>query len=110
MGGLAAEAAGGDFKTGALVAGASEALIDSLAKQYGSMDTDKRNGLLTMNSQVLGVLVASAAGGDEKDMQIGASGAGNATKYNWDLHLPQGNCLPRTAFVTPKAELSQGVK
>ena len=30
------------------------------------------------------------AGGDEKDMQIGASVAGNATKYNWDLHMPQG--------------------
>ncbi len=30
------------------------------------------------------------AGGGEKDMQIGASVAGNATKYNWDLHMPQG--------------------
>ena len=90
MGGLAAEAAGGDFKTGALVAGTNEALIDSLAQQYGDMDPDQRSGLLTMNSQVLGVLVASMAGGDERDMQIGASVAGNATKYNWDLHLPQG--------------------
>ena len=90
MGGLAAEAAGGDFKIGALAAGANEALIDTLAKQYGSMDTDKRSGLLVMNSQVLGVLVASVAGGDEEDMQVGASVAGNATKYNWDLHLPPG--------------------
>src|SRR5690606_11657182 len=90
MGGLAAEAAGGDFKTGALVAGANEALIDSLAQQYSGMEPDQRIGLLTMNSQVLGVLVASMAGGDEQDMQIGASVAGNATKYNWDLHLPQG--------------------
>ncbi|MGI6408014.1 MAG: hypothetical protein ACOX0Y_04795 [Thiopseudomonas sp.] len=54
------------------------------------MTHDQRSGLLTMNSQVLGVLVASMAGGDEKDMQIGASVAGNATKYNWDLHMPQG--------------------
>ena len=53
------------------------------------MNYEQRSGLLTMNSQVLGVLVASVAGGDEKDMQIGASVAGNATKYNWDLHLPQ---------------------
>ena len=89
MGGLAAEAAGGDFKSGALVAGANEALIDTLAKQYGDMTHEQRSSLLTMNSQVLGVLVASVAGGDEKDMQIGASVAGNATKYNWDLHLPQ---------------------
>ena len=66
MGGLAAEAAGGDFKSGALVAGANEALIDTLAKQYGSMSYEQRSGLLTMNSQVLGVLVASAAGGDDK--------------------------------------------
>jgi filamentous hemagglutinin len=52
--------------------------------------SEQRSGLLTMSSQVLGVLVASMAGGDEKDMQVGASVAGNATKYNWDLHLPLG--------------------
>ncbi|WP_178087271.1 DUF637 domain-containing protein [Pseudomonas sp. C27(2019)] len=86
MGGLAAEAAGGDFKSGALVAGANEALIDTLASQYDSMTHDQRSGLLTMNSQVLGVLVASMAGGDEKDMQTGAWVAGNATNYNRQLH------------------------
>ncbi len=86
MGGLAAEAAGGDFKNGALVAGANEALIDTLAKQYGSMSYEQRTGLLTMNSQVLGVLVASMVGGDEKDMQTGAWVAGNATNYNRQLH------------------------
>ena len=86
MGGLAAEAAGGDFKSGALVAGANEALIDSLASQYDSMSHEQRSGLLAMNSQVLGVLVASMAGGDEKDMQTGAWVAGNATSYNHDLH------------------------
>ena len=86
MGGLAAEAAGGDFKSGALVAGANEALIDTLAKQYDNMTHEQRSGLLTMNSQVLGVLVASMAGGDEKDMQTGAWVAGNATSYNHDLH------------------------
>ncbi len=42
MGGLAAEAAGGDFRTGALAAGVNEALVDSLAKQYASMPEDKR--------------------------------------------------------------------
>ena len=90
MGGLAAEAAGGDFKIGALAAGANEALIETLANQYDNMSQDQRSGLLVMNSQVLGVLVASVAGGDEEDMQVGASVAGNATKYNWDLHLPPG--------------------
>ena len=86
MGGLAAEAAGGDFKSGALVAGANEALIDTLANQYDNMSYERRTGLLTMNSQVLGVLVASVAGGDEKDMQTGAWVAGNATSYNRQLH------------------------
>ena len=86
MGGLAAEAAGGDFKSGALVAGANEALIDTLASQYDNMSHEQRSGLLTMNSQVLGVLVASMAGGDEKDMQTGAWVAGNATQYNYLSH------------------------
>ncbi|WP_166627852.1 DUF637 domain-containing protein, partial [Thiopseudomonas denitrificans] len=90
MGGLAAEAAGSDFKSGALVAGANEALIDTLASQYDSMTHEQRSSLLTMNSQVLGVLVASMAGGDEKDMQTGAWVAGNATSYNHELHLPHG--------------------
>ena len=89
MGGLAAEAAGGDFKIGALAAGANEALIDTLAKQYGSMDTGKRNGLLVMNSQVLGVLTAAIQGGDDKALQIGSSVAGNATKYNFLGHESQ---------------------
>ena len=86
MGGLAAEAAGGDFKIGALAAGANEALIDTLANQYDNMSQDQRSSLLTMNSQVLGVLVASVAGGDEKDMQTGAWVAGNATQYNYLSH------------------------
>lgn len=59
MGGLAAEAAGGDFRTGALAAGVNEALVDSLAKQYASMPEDKRKGLLVMSSQLIGVLAAS---------------------------------------------------
>ena len=86
MGGLATEAAGGDFKIGALAAGANEALIDTLANQYDNMSQDQRSSLLTMNSQVLGVLVASVAGGDEKDMQTGAWVAGNATQYNYLSH------------------------
>jgi len=86
MGGLAAEAAGGDFKTGALAAGINEALVSSLAKQYESMDPDKKKGLLVMNSQLIGVLAAAAQGGDEKDLQTGAWVAGNATNYNYLNH------------------------
>lgn len=97
MGDLAAEAAGGDFKIDALAAEANEALIDTLANQYDNMSKDQRSGLLVMNSQVLGVLVASMAGGDERDMQIGASVAGNATKYNRQLHPSERELSARLA-------------
>lgn len=86
MGGLAAEAAGGDFKTGALAAGVNELLVDTLAKQYGEMDPDQKKSLLVMNSQVIGVLAATAQGGDEKALQVGAQVAGTATNYNYTVH------------------------
>ncbi|WP_248732358.1 DUF637 domain-containing protein [Pseudomonas sp. MWU13-2517] len=87
MGGLAAEASGGDFRTGALAAGVNEALVDSLAKQYASMPEDKRKSLLVMSSQLIGVLAASVdSDADGKSLQTGAWVAGNATQYNWLLH------------------------
>ncbi|HBX57757.1 MAG TPA: hypothetical protein DEH10_20615, partial [Pseudomonas sp.] len=86
MGGLAAEAAGGDFRTGALAAGVNEALVDSLAGWYGQMDPEQKKSLLVMNSQVIGVLAAGAQGGDEKALQTGAWVAGSATLYNRQLH------------------------
>ncbi|WP_313599728.1 DUF637 domain-containing protein [Pseudomonas sp.] len=87
MGGLAAEAAGGDFRTGALAAGVNEALVDSLAKQYASMPEDKRKSLLVMSSQLIGVLAASVdSDADGESLQTGAWVAGNATQNNWLLH------------------------
>jgi filamentous hemagglutinin len=87
MGGLAAEAAGGDFKTGALAAGLNEALVDTLAQQYAGMDPDQKKGLLVMNSQVIGVLAAAAQGNDDpENLQTGAWVAGNATQYNFLTH------------------------
>lgn len=86
MGGLAAEAAGGDFKTGALAAGVNELLVDSLSDIYGKMDPDQKKSLLVMNSQVIGVLAAAAQGGDEKALQTGAWVAGTATSYNYLNH------------------------
>ncbi|BCY00588.1 DUF637 domain-containing protein [Stutzerimonas stutzeri] len=86
MGGLAAEAAGGDFKTGALAAGVNEALVDSLSSWYGEMDSEQKKSLLVMNSQVIGVLAAAAQGGDEKTLQTGAWVAGTATSYNYLNH------------------------
>ncbi|EPU4601661.1 DUF637 domain-containing protein, partial [Pseudomonas aeruginosa] len=70
MGGLAAEAVGGDFRTGALAAGVNEALVDSLAKQYASLPIDDKKGLLIMSSQLIGVLAASTQGdADAKSLQ-----------------------------------------
>nr|WP_240634219.1 DUF637 domain-containing protein [Pseudomonas otitidis] len=86
MGGLAAEAAGGDFKTGALAAGLNEAIVDRLAGVYGQMNPEDKKRLLVMNSQVLGVLTAAAQGGDEKSLQTGAWVAGSATQYNYLFH------------------------
>ncbi len=86
MGGLAAEAAGGDFKTGALAAGVNELLVDSLAQQYSGMDEDQKKSLLVMNSQVIGVLAAAAQGGDAEALQTGAWVAGSATQYNYLGH------------------------
>lgn len=92
MGGLAAEAAGGDFKTGALAAGLNEAIVDKLADVYGHMDLEEKKRLLVMNSQVLGVLAAAAQGGDEKSLQTGAWVAATATSYN-NLDHPSADQL-----------------
>ncbi|WP_301151112.1 DUF637 domain-containing protein [Metapseudomonas otitidis] len=93
MGGLAAEAAGGDFKTGALAAGLNEAIVDRLAGVYGQMNPEDKKRLLVMNSQVLGVLTAAAQGGDEKSLQTGAWVAGSATQYNRNLHLAEERAI-----------------
>ncbi|WP_313711368.1 DUF637 domain-containing protein [Pseudomonas sp.] len=86
MGGLAAEAAGGDFRIGALSAGVNEAVVGLLSDQYGQLPKKERKRLLVMNSQLLGVLTAAAAGGDAKDLQSGSWAAQYSTQYNRQLH------------------------
>ncbi|MBC3256425.1 filamentous hemagglutinin N-terminal domain-containing protein [Pseudomonas paralactis] len=89
VGGLLAEATGGDFKTGALAAGANEALVthlDTLVK--GNEE------LLTMSSQIVGVLAAaSQKDADAASMEKGAWVAKNATQYNHQLHKSQTDAL-----------------
>jgi filamentous hemagglutinin len=98
MGGLAAEAAGGDFKTGALAAGLNEALVDSLAKQYADMPKEKRDSLLVMNSQLIGVLAAATqSDADAESLQTGAWVAGNATQYNYLTHQDVQDMLAKQA-------------
>ncbi|WP_448683689.1 two-partner secretion domain-containing protein [Pseudomonas nicosulfuronedens] len=95
VGGLLAEASGGDFKTGALAGGANEALVDQLNTWVGG-----NQDLLNMTSQLVGVLAAAA----QKDATIddlnkGKWVAENATQYNFlnhqdveDLEKAQKDC------------------
>ncbi|WP_318651942.1 DUF637 domain-containing protein [Pseudomonas sp. PDM11] len=86
MGGLTAEAMGGDFKTGALAAGVNELLVEKLDAQYQKMGIEDRKTLLVMNSQLVGVFTAGLQGGDEQSLQVASAVAGGATSYNWLLH------------------------
>nr|WP_244157231.1 filamentous hemagglutinin N-terminal domain-containing protein [Pseudomonas argentinensis] len=86
MGGLAAEALGGDFKTGALAAGVNELLVAELDAQYQKMGIEDRKALLIMNSQLVGVLTAGLQGGNAQSLQVGAAVAGSATSYNYLNH------------------------
>ncbi|WVK92792.1 hypothetical protein SA496_24260 [Pseudomonas sp. JS3066] len=81
VGGLLSEATGGDFKTGAIAAGANEALVvqlDALVKGDPN--------LLTMSSQLVGLVAASAVDGD---IEKGAWVAQNATQYNYLTHAQE---------------------
>ncbi|KAB0546791.1 filamentous hemagglutinin N-terminal domain-containing protein [Pseudomonas argentinensis] len=93
MGGLAAEAMGGDFKNGALAAGVNELLVEKLAGQYGKMPPDEKQRLLVMNSQLIGVMTAGLQGGDVKDMQVASAVTGSATNYNRGLHIQEWNAI-----------------
>ena len=78
VGGLLSEANGGSFATGALAAGANEALISSLAHAV-----EGNPALLLAASQLIGI---AAAGATEGDVQKGAELAKNATAYNFLNH------------------------
>jgi filamentous hemagglutinin family protein len=90
LGGLLAEASGGDFRTGALAAGASEALVDLLAEKFLPQGEDRtspeyQQGMrnLVAASQIIGVLAAGLTGGD---VQAAAAVAANATANNYLRH------------------------
>jgi len=89
VGGLLAEATGGDFKTGAAAAGANEALINVLSSMVGG---DKQ--LEVMASQLTGIVAAAAVGGD---VAKGAQIAQYATTYNRQLHAEEQKWLEDNA-------------
>ncbi len=90
LGGLMAEAMGGDFRTGAIAAGANEALVDFLADKLLPVGLDHNSpayiqgvNKLLAASQLVGVLTAAVTGGDAS---IGAAVAENATANNFLNH------------------------
>jgi filamentous hemagglutinin len=90
LGGLMAEASGGDFRTGAIAAGANEALVDFLAenllpKGLDSNSVEYRNGInkLMAASQLIGVLTAAFTNGDPS---VAADVTANATQFNYLNH------------------------
>lgn len=94
VGGLLSEATGGDFKTGALSAGANEALVTQLQALVNNDES-----LLLMTSQLVGV---AAAGLTQGDMENASWVTKNATQYNFlnhqdveDLAKAQAECKAR---------------
>lgn len=83
--GLMSEAMGGDFRTGALAAGANEMLVDYLAESLlptgidrGSKASKAGISKLLTASQLIGVLTAMATEGDASAAAVTANG----TQYN----------------------------
>ncbi|MFJ4193044.1 DUF637 domain-containing protein [Pseudomonas sp. NPDC089534] len=84
VGGLIGEAAGGDFTTAALAAGANKALIQMVGDQiFPGVAHDQ---VLAMTSQLLGMTVAAAAGGSETDQRVAGWVAQQGTVYNYLDH------------------------
>ncbi|QKJ34302.1 filamentous hemagglutinin N-terminal domain-containing protein [Pseudomonas sp. MPDS] len=84
VGGLIGEAAGGDFTTSALAAGANKALIQMVGdKIFPGVAHDQA---LAMTSQLLGMVVAAGAGGSDKDQQVAGWVSQLATVHNYLTH------------------------
>ncbi|CAI8725764.1 hypothetical protein EMIT0P44_130036 [Pseudomonas sp. IT-P44] len=87
LGGLMAEAMGGDFRTGAIAGGANEALIGLLGDKLlpsnlkpGTPEYIQAEANLVALSKIVGVLGAAASNGDPN---VAAEVAENGTRYNF---------------------------
>ncbi|AZF08401.1 Putative large exoprotein, ShlA/HecA/FhaA family [Pseudomonas sp. R2-37-08W] len=96
VGGLLSEAMGGDFKTGAIAAGANEALIVTLDKSplLSSSDPAEHDRLVNAASKLVGLLAAASVDGD---VAMGSEIAGNAQSYNRKLHAQEEKRLAQEA-------------
>lgn len=82
VGGLLSEMTGGDFATGALAAGANEALVGEMNKWF-----EGNTNLLLMGSQLVGIISATALGNtDATTLQQTAWITNNATQFNYMGH------------------------
>ncbi|MGJ7513177.1 hemagglutinin repeat-containing protein [Pseudomonas baetica] len=84
VGGLIGEAAGGDFRTAALAAGANEALLELVGKDIFPGDAHAR--LIAMVSQLVGITVAAVAGGSPKDQEVAGWVTQQAAVNNYLQH------------------------
>jgi len=80
VGGLIAEAAGGDFASGAIAAGANKALIQTFGEKLFPGEAHER--VLAMTSQLIGMTVAAGVGGSAKDQEVAGWVAQQGTIYN----------------------------
>ncbi len=106
VGGMLSKAAGGDFKTGALAAGANEALVVQL-----DFLVQNDQNLLLMSSQLVGIAAAAAVDGN---LQQGATIAKDATNYNYlnhkdvdDLEKAQRECSDKKSCEAVKEEFDR---
>ncbi|MFG0382588.1 filamentous hemagglutinin N-terminal domain-containing protein [Pseudomonas sp. zbq_18] len=84
VGGLIAEAAGGDFKTAALAAGANQLILDLVGDKIFPGEAHDR--VVAMTSQLIGIVVADAAGGSTKDQEVAGWVNVQATLNNYLNH------------------------
>ncbi|WP_236445938.1 MULTISPECIES: two-partner secretion domain-containing protein [unclassified Pseudomonas] len=84
VGGLIAEAAGGDFAAGAIAAGANKALIQTFGAEMFPGEAHDR--VLAMTSQLIGMTAAAGLGGTAKDQEVAGWVAQQGTVYNYLEH------------------------
>ncbi|WP_444439213.1 two-partner secretion domain-containing protein [Pseudomonas sp. A6] len=115
VGGLAAEARGESFATGALVAGLNEAVVKDLDALVSSYSPENREALLSMSSQLLGLVatVAQDPDADTNKLETGSWVAKNSTQYNHELHRKNAEsfaegaldfCKKQPAYCGPGAD------
>ncbi|WP_241693218.1 DUF637 domain-containing protein, partial [Pseudomonas syringae] len=90
LGGLLAEAMGGDFRAGAIAGGANEVLVGLLGDKLlpsnlvkGTPEYEQAQANLLALSQIVGVIGAAAG---NSDVSVSAAVSANATQYNWLSH------------------------